>query len=96
MLVSSRLTGRRLVGLPFSDLCPPLVPGLRPLALLGASSATPQAGHLSYVEIRGPSPLPLEEHGFKRAPCFLRDTSSRWTSRWRSCSPASTLRRAGG
>ena len=28
--VSSRLTGRRLVALPFSDLCPPLSPATRP------------------------------------------------------------------
>ncbi|MDP2675118.1 MAG: GNAT family N-acetyltransferase [Dehalococcoidia bacterium] len=73
MLVSSRLTGRRLVGLPFSDLCPPLaLPGVDASALVGAVLRDAAAGRLSYVEVRGPSPLPLEEHGFKSAPWFLR------------------------
>ena len=73
MLVSSRLTGRRLVGLPFSDLCPPLAhPGADTAALVGSVLRDAAAGRLSYVEVRGPSPLPLEDHGFKSAPWFLR------------------------
>ena len=73
LLVSSRLTGRRLVGLPFSDLCPPLVrDGCDASALLEAIRGDAQGDRLSYVEMRGSSPLPLGQWGFQEASCFTR------------------------
>jgi CelD/BcsL family acetyltransferase involved in cellulose biosynthesis len=54
--VSSRLTGRRLVALPFSDLCPPLVaPGAAPgagLALAGALDTLRRRQGVA-LEVRG-------------------------------------------
>ncbi len=54
MLVRSPLTGRRLVGLPFSDLCPPLVPDADSAALL-CQAVREDARRLGadYVEVRG-------------------------------------------
>jgi CelD/BcsL family acetyltransferase involved in cellulose biosynthesis len=73
MLVKSMLTGRRLVGLPFSDLCPPLVrDGCDASPLLEAIQRDAQGDRLSYVEMRGPSPLPLLQRGFQEASCFTR------------------------
>jgi len=73
LLVSSRLTGRRLVGLPFSDLCPPLVPdGCDASPLLESIRRDAQGNHLSYVEMRGPSPLPLDQWDFQETSCFTR------------------------
>jgi len=73
LLVKSRLTGRRLVGLPFSDLCPPLVrDGCDPSPLLESIRGDAQGDHLSYVEMRGPSPLPLRWWGFQETSCFTR------------------------
>lgn len=54
MLVRSRLTGHRLVGLPFSDLCPPLVQGADELAALAmAVQREARRRGLDYVELRG-------------------------------------------
>jgi CelD/BcsL family acetyltransferase involved in cellulose biosynthesis len=54
--VSSRLTGRRLVALPFSDLCPPLIaPGAAPgagLALAGALDTLRRRRGVA-LEVRG-------------------------------------------
>jgi len=54
--VESRLTGSRLVALPFSDLCPPLIapdaPAGSAAALAGALERLPQRRRLS-LEIRG-------------------------------------------
>jgi CelD/BcsL family acetyltransferase involved in cellulose biosynthesis len=54
--VSSRLTGRRLVALPFSDLCPPLLaPGVAPeagLALAGALDTLRRRRGVA-LEVRG-------------------------------------------
>jgi lipid II:glycine glycyltransferase (peptidoglycan interpeptide bridge formation enzyme) len=73
LLVRSRLTGRRLVGLPFSDLCPPLVrDGSDASPVLDSIRRDAQGDHLSYVEMRGPSPLPLRECGFQEITCFTR------------------------
>jgi hypothetical protein len=73
LLVNSRLTGRRLVGLPFSDLCPPLVGDGTDLSpLLESIRRDAQGDHLSYVEMRGPSPLPLSQWGFQETSCFTR------------------------
>jgi CelD/BcsL family acetyltransferase involved in cellulose biosynthesis len=69
--VESRLTGRRLVALPFSDLCPPLVaPGAGPEAaeeLVDAIAAEHRETGLA-VEVR--APLPALE-GATAAPPFL-------------------------
>ncbi len=54
--VRSRLTGRRLVALPFSDLCPPLVDPDAP-----PGSARALAGELDAMRQR--RGLPLEVHG---------------------------------
>lgn len=73
LLVNSRLTGRRLVGLPFSDMCPPLArDGCDLSPLLESIRGDAQGDHLSYVEMRGPSPLPLLQWGFQEASCFTR------------------------
>jgi CelD/BcsL family acetyltransferase involved in cellulose biosynthesis len=55
-MVSSRLTGRRLVALPFSDLCPPLVADDAPPwagSALRAALEVFQAGHGLPLEVRG-------------------------------------------
>jgi len=73
LLVNSRLTGRRLVGLPFSDMCPPLVrDGCDPSPLVEAILQDAESDHLSYVEMRGSSPLLLHNGGFQEASCFTR------------------------
>lgn len=73
LLVRSRLTGRRLVGLPFSDLCPPLVRnGYDASPLLESIRKDAQGDHLSYVEMRGSSPLPLHQWDFQETSCFTR------------------------
>lgn len=72
-LVSSRLTGRRLVGAPFSDLCPPLVrDGENADGLAEGVLRDARRQGASYVEIRGSAPLPLEDAGFKDSPWFMR------------------------
>jgi CelD/BcsL family acetyltransferase involved in cellulose biosynthesis len=86
LLVNSRLTGRRLVGLPFSDLCPPLVrDGTDASPLLESIRRDAQGDHLCRC-LSG---------AFTRRPAS-RDTSSRWTRRWISCRRHSTRRREGG
>jgi CelD/BcsL family acetyltransferase involved in cellulose biosynthesis len=73
LLVRSRLTGRRLVGLPFSDLCPPLVRnGCDASPLLESIHKDAQGDHLSYIEMRGASSLPLSQSGFQETTCFTR------------------------
>ncbi len=73
LLVDSRLTGRRLVGLPFSDFCPPLaLPGCDPSPLVESIRREASNGGLSYVEVRGPSSLPLEQWGFQHTSLFQR------------------------
>ena len=55
--VESRLTGRRLVALPFSDLCPPLVAADAPPAAAGALADAVRAAQAEAgltLEVRGP------------------------------------------
>jgi CelD/BcsL family acetyltransferase involved in cellulose biosynthesis len=63
--VSSRLTGTRLVALPFSDLCPPLVAP-------GAPEGAAAAQHAALEVLHRQSGLPLEVRGtgeiLRRAP----------------------------
>jgi CelD/BcsL family acetyltransferase involved in cellulose biosynthesis len=67
--VSSRLTGRRLVALPFSDLCPPLVSEdaaiWAPGALRDALGAF-QARHGVPLEVRGTGDVLGRAHGGER------------------------------
>lgn len=56
--VKSWLTGRRLVSLPFSDHCEPLVDGVRELeTLLAPAQAELREGRIKYIDIR---PLSLK------------------------------------
>jgi CelD/BcsL family acetyltransferase involved in cellulose biosynthesis len=55
-LIASRLTGRRIVALPFSDVCPPLVTGRAPAdarARLAAALLALGREHRATVEVRG-------------------------------------------
>jgi CelD/BcsL family acetyltransferase involved in cellulose biosynthesis len=65
MRVDGRLTNRRLVGLPFSDLCSPLLDG--PAAsddLLGAVRSAAAENGATHVELRGPGAVSLEDARF--------------------------------
>ncbi len=69
MLVQSWLTGRRLVGLPFSDACPPLATEAEGLHLLLATAARDaERQHLRYVEVRGGEPSLLAHRRFVPQP----------------------------
>jgi hypothetical protein len=69
--VRSWLTGRRLVSLPFSDHCEPLVESPDDLLALCSSVARHRAhGHWKYVEIRPASPTILPAESFRRAQTF--------------------------
>jgi CelD/BcsL family acetyltransferase involved in cellulose biosynthesis len=55
--IRSRLTGNRLVALPFSDLCPPVFAGPRRAEALDVLASEVQATHLRdgfEIEVRGP------------------------------------------
>jgi CelD/BcsL family acetyltransferase involved in cellulose biosynthesis len=68
MLVRSLLTGHRLVGLPFSDLCPPLAAGPAALAPLAAAVAEDvRRQGVGHVELRGGHPHWLGPLGFATA-----------------------------
>ncbi|MCI0838155.1 MAG: GNAT family N-acetyltransferase [Chloroflexi bacterium] len=71
MQVDGRLTTRRLVGLPFSDVCPPLLEASNESAELISvvSSAAAKAG-ASHVELRGPGAVPLDSAGFSGGQAF--------------------------
>lgn len=74
--IRSRLTGRRLVSLPFSDHCQPLVESLDEFRALCSSVLRHRAqGHWRYVEMRpAGSVIPLEESlagmSFRRTQTF--------------------------
>jgi len=73
MLIDSWLTSRRLVGLPFSDMCQPLVSddayGL--LALTGAQDQVNKMSAAS-LELRGPGVGNAKDLGFSNGTNFLR------------------------
>ena len=75
--IRSRLTGRRLVSLPFSDHCEPLVDSLEEFRALCSSVLRRRAqGHWRYVEMRpASSTIPFEESllgiGFQRTQTFF-------------------------
>ncbi|HXG41154.1 MAG TPA: GNAT family N-acetyltransferase [Dehalococcoidia bacterium] len=65
MLVRSRITGHRLVGLPFSDLCPALAQDADEMAALAAAvQHEARRRGLEYVELRGGEPDRLVPLGF--------------------------------
>ena len=71
MQVDGRLTTRRLVGLPFSDVCPPLLESTGEDAeLLSVVSGAAVAAGASHVELRGPGAVPLDSAGFGAGQAF--------------------------
>lgn len=70
MLVDSWLTSRRLVGLPFSDVCHPLLPteGAEELLIAAREQAEPLKA--ASVELRGPSHAAMPEVGFSNGTVF--------------------------
>jgi len=66
--VDSWLTGRRLVSLPFSDHCEPLVNSSSELDdLLRGMKRQVDSGEWKYIEIRHPSYQPGSETGFRKS-----------------------------
>lgn len=71
MQVEGRLTNRRLVGLPFSDVCAPLLDGPSNSAdLLSALRSVVGEAQASHVEVRGPGTVSLEDAGFRGGAAF--------------------------
>jgi len=69
--INSRLTGRRLVSLPFSDHCEPLADGPKDIAQLCCSlGGLLEREHLKYIEIRPASACLKGEPGFGKAKGF--------------------------
>ncbi len=64
MQVDGRLTKRRLVGLPFSDLCPPLLEAGEDGGLVQAVMNAAGEANAAHVEVRGPAAVPLDASGF--------------------------------
>lgn len=63
--------GSRLVGVPFSDYCPPLLPDSEDSKALVAELKRTTNNGTSALELRGSSALDLEAQGFTRADAFL-------------------------
>ncbi len=71
MQVDGRLTKRRLVGLPFSDVCPPLLEATAESAgLVSALKSAAAEANASHVELRGPAVFPLDSSGFSGGQAF--------------------------
>lgn len=68
--IKSWLTGHRLVSLPFSDHCEPLVEGSDELRCLMAGLREEHGGQWKYVEIRPVTLEPTCESGFQRTASF--------------------------
>ena len=67
-----QVNGGRLVGLPFSDLCPPLLPDdAGGAALLGAAKRAVETDGITGLELRGQSELDPECHGFRKGDTFF-------------------------
>jgi CelD/BcsL family acetyltransferase involved in cellulose biosynthesis len=70
--VQSRLTGRRLVSIPFSDVCPPATaPGAEPVALERLGRALAERAGRSGLELTVHAPLPSAPGAFVQ-PSFYR------------------------
>lgn len=66
-----QVNGSRLIGLPFSDLCPPLLDDdATGRALLEAAKRAASSDGVHTLELRGGA-LDLEAHGFTRAAAYL-------------------------
>lgn len=71
MQVDGRLTKRRLVGLPFSDLCPPLLEaGSESAGLVSAVKDAAVEANAAHVQLRGPAAVSLESSGFTGGQAF--------------------------
>ena len=69
------VNGKRLVGLPFSDLCPPLLPESSDgEALIAAAKAAVENGGAKALELRGAPELDLESRGLHKTASFLQHT----------------------
>jgi hypothetical protein len=69
--INSWLTGHRLVSLPFSDHCRPLVPDLRDLDCLArALRQNQQRRKWKYIEFRSPVAEPVVPGGFEASAAF--------------------------
>lgn len=74
-IAMARVNGKRLVGLPFSDTCPPLLPRDETgEALLDAAKRAVDSDGIEALELRGPSALDLEARGVRVGASFLRHT----------------------
>jgi CelD/BcsL family acetyltransferase involved in cellulose biosynthesis len=71
MLVDSWLTSRRLIGLPFSDVCGPLLPETGGDELLASARAEVLRSRASGVELRGRGGADMAESGFSNGTVFL-------------------------
>jgi CelD/BcsL family acetyltransferase involved in cellulose biosynthesis len=86
--IESRLTGQRLVALPFSDVCPPVLgPGAGPSALVALGTALAAERQRSGLEItlHGPLPDPPDafvQHRFHRHLLELSDDPVEVESRY--------------
>jgi hypothetical protein len=70
--IKSWLTGRRLVSLPFSDHCEPLLDGPGGgMEIAEAFKSAIEAANWDYIELRPTSELPVPESASKRPPCYL-------------------------
>lgn len=65
------VNGSRLVGIPFSDYCPPLLPDSEDSKALVAELKRTTNNGTSALELRGTSALDLESQGFTKANAFL-------------------------
>jgi CelD/BcsL family acetyltransferase involved in cellulose biosynthesis len=72
MVVESWLSGRRLVGLPFSDICAPLLPANGREELLEAARDEVARLKATSVELRGPSSGGMPDCGFSNGTVFFR------------------------
>ena len=66
-----KVNGSRLVGVPFSDYCPPLLPDSEDSKALVAELKRTTNNGISALELRGSSALDLEAQGFTKADAFL-------------------------
>jgi CelD/BcsL family acetyltransferase involved in cellulose biosynthesis len=71
MVVDSWLTSRRLVGLPFSDVCGPLLPETGGDELLTAAQAKVGAMRASGIEVRGRGGADMAASGFSNGAVFF-------------------------
>ena len=65
------VNGSRLVGVPFSDYCPPLLPDSEDSKALVQELKRTTNNGTSSLELRGSSALDLEAEGFTRADAFV-------------------------